>query len=521
MSFRISIPGGEAELLHDGFMYISRAIGENNCSAISKVNLTDLTVTSWLNSNTVYGNTSVISVGFNGMVIYNNHMYVVNVFNGTIVKISLGVSQVVETWFSGLLVPFDIKEYNGSFYVTEHDNITQINIATKTVTQQWAYPQSSIGYFMYIKDDYLYVPLPDSNTIYRLNLLNPTNNLVLYLENFGEVSPQSICIINDNLFIIAQYGGGIFRVNLTTNKLAFWNSLPCAQILCDANYLYLIGNGGFNRYTIPNITANTDYFFIDDQFTISQTANILSQILPPPTTQDYDYILDININGYWNSMNELFSERRFMTEGEPGSNGSQYDVVHLNVDRGKLANLLESGNMISITSDKSSISNDYISVYNTLEQTPQLAGFRFLEIVATKIFGHAKTKIAIDNINDYYANDYNDNYNVVNSLIGQIAWGIFNSVTNKKGNIMNDYVETDRIQDNAHEANLFIVNNYPRPFMEFNFNDTVWEFPIIFHTELASTGDDDINEINNGPAVGGAQLINGIVNVPILLRFSE
>jgi hypothetical protein len=40
---------------------------------------------------------------------------------------------------------------------------------------------------MYIKDDYLYVPLPDSNTIYKLNLLNPTNDLVLYLENFGEV----------------------------------------------------------------------------------------------------------------------------------------------------------------------------------------------------------------------------------------------------------------------------------------------------------------------------------------------
>lgn len=534
MSVRIAIPGGEAELLHDGFMYISRAVGENNCSAISKVNLTTLTVTSWLNSNTVYGNTSAIPFGLNGMVIYENYMYAVNTFNRTIVKISLGNSlQTVEIWYTGLatqneisgytglVTPFDIKEYNGYFYVTEFDSIVQINIATKTVTKRWVYPQSSKGYFMLLKDNYLYIPLPESNTIYRLDVSTPNNELELFLENFGTVSPQSICIINDNLFIVAQYGGGIFRVNLQTNKLAFWNSLPCGQIVCDANYLYLIGNGGFNRYTIPNITANTDYFFIDDPFTISQTSNIFSQILQPPSTTDYDYILDINIKSHWDSMNDLFSERRFMTEANQGDNSEMYNIIHLNVNREKVANLFESANSIIITSDKTAVTDDYQTVYNTLDPDPQLIGFRFLEIVATKIFGHAKTKIAIENTNDYYTNDYNDDYNVVNSLIGQIAWGVFNSIINKKFNIMNDYVETDRIQDNAHGASLYTLDDYPYPFINFNFNDTVWEFPIIFRTVLASTGGSDIEELNNGPLVGGRQLINGVVNVPILLRFRE
>jgi hypothetical protein len=56
--------------------------------------------------------------------------------------------------------------------------------------------------------------------------------------------------------------------------------------------------------------------------------------------------------------------------------------------------------------------------------------------------------------------------------------------------------------------------------MDFNFNDTVWEFPIRFYTELTATGEAIMNELNNGPDVGGARLANGVVNVPILLRFS-
>jgi hypothetical protein len=264
----------------------------------------------------------------------------------------------------------------------------------------------------------------------------------------------------------------------------------------------------------------TDHFFINDSFTISQTASIYSNNLPSVNTNIYDYILDINVAGVWTSMNELFAERRFMTEPLGNDVVNLTDVVRLNVNRSKLANLLETSNSISISSQKNTIFDTHASVYNTLEAQPQLAGFRFLEIVATKIFGHAKTKIAIENSDDYYANNYNDDYNIVNSLIGQIAWGVFNSVTNKKVDITNDYIETDRIQDNSNNLVFTNVNGFPRPFMEYNFNDTVWEFPIVFHTTLSSTSNTAISELNNGPDVGGARLVNGEVNVPVLLRFS-
>ena len=265
--------------------------------------------------------------------------------------------------------------------------------------------------------------------------------------------------------------------------------------------------------------GSTDHFFINDPFTISQTASIFSQSLAVPFTNQYDYILDININGVWSSMNNLFAERRFMTEFT--YNDSNYDSVHLNVDRTSLASLLTTASVVSISSDNESIYLDHAGVYGTLDnQTDQLAGFRFLEIVATKIFGHAKTKIAIENSNEYYINDYTDANTAVNSLIGQIAKGIFNSVITKKVDIMNDYIATDRLEDNTHNAPLIDINGYPHPFMEFNFNDTVWEFPIVFHTELSSTSNSSIGELNTGPDTGGARLVNGVMDVPVLLRFS-
>ena len=219
-------------------------------------------------------------------------------------------------------------------------------------------------------------------------------------------------------------------------------------------------------------------------------------------------------------MDDLFSEKRFMTETNGSDDFTNYNTVHLNVNRSRLADLLNVATCVSITSNNTEVTS-HTSVYNTLDTSAkQLAGFRFLEIVATKVFGHAKSKIVIENNEEYYANGYDDDYTLTNSLIGQIAWGIFNSANSKRNEVFNQYVFTDRIEDNANDATLTNITGYPRPFMDFNFNDTVWEFPIMFYTELTATGEAIMNELNNGPDVGGARLANGVVNVPILLRFS-
>ena len=272
----------------------------------------------------------------------------------------------------------------------------------------------------------------------------------------------------------------------------------------------------------PPVIETTDRFFINESFTISQTASLYASNLPLPTLDEYDYILDINVtDGSWSGMGDLFSEKRFMTETNGEDDFTNYNTVHLNVNRSRLADLLETAIGVSITSNKTEVASR-TAVYGTLDTSAkQLAGFRFLEIVATKVFGNAKTKIAIENNEDYYVNNYDDDdYAASNSLIGQIAWGIFNSANSKRNDVFNQYVLTDRIEDNANDATLTDVEGYPRLFMDFNFSDTVWEFPIMFYTDLESTGDTIMEELNNGPNVGGARLANGVVNVPILLRFS-
>jgi hypothetical protein len=518
MTFKISIPG-DSELLHDGYMYITNPDVNHDCSTITKVNLTDLTITPWLNAD-IINDITLIPQGFSGMVIYNNYMYVVNIFEGTITKIELSNPQNIIIWHTGLTYPFDIKVYNGFFYVTQNDKVTKINAANKNVAQEWIYPQPVIGYFMFINNNNLYIPACNPGIIYKIDLLNPANELIVFLDDFGDINPQSIYITNDVLYAVAMYGNGIYRINIQTKSSTLWKSLICGQVVCDNEYMYFIGDGSFSRVNLVSSTI-PDSFFINEVFTISHTSNMHGYDLPTSIVDEYDYILNININGYWTSMNNLFSERRFMTEGDPGINSGNYDSVHLNINRESLADLLEHANTVDIKSYKSSIYTDYKDVYDTLAPEKQLVGFRFLEIVASKIFGHAKIKIAIENSEEYYANDYNQNYNTSNTLIGQIARGIFNSVTNKKNDIMNDYIKTDRIQDNADYAELSNINGYPHQFMSFSFNDTIWEFPIVFHTELSSTSGDIISLLNNGPNIGGSQLVNGVVNVPILLRFHE
>jgi hypothetical protein len=50
-----------------------------------------------------------------------------------------------------------------------------------------------------------------------------------------------------------------------------------------------------------------------------------------------------------------------------------------------------------------------------------------------------------------------------------------------------------------------------------NFNNTSWDFPIYFKSNLFSS----TSLINNGPNVGGNILQNGSMNIPIILRFTS
>ena len=253
-------------------------------------------------------------------------------------------------------------------------------------------------------------------------------------------------------------------------------------------------------------------FFINESFTVSQTANLYANDIPVVDDTVYDYILDINVNPgagvAWGTMNSLFANRTFVqTTGAQNDANENLVTLDLVANTSAISDLLYSQNVVDISSTMSNVASN--AAYGTLEkQVNKLAGLRFLEIVATKVFGHAKARAAIANDTEYYANG---------GLIAQIANGITNAVAHKTTDIFNEYVKQDRVQDNVNTGNSADANEPS----EFNFASTTWEFPIYFNTVISATGTASMADLNNGPDVGGVQLASGTVNVPILLKFHD
>lgn len=249
-----------------------------------------------------------------------------------------------------------------------------------------------------------------------------------------------------------------------------------------------------------------DNFFVNSPFTVTQNASLYAQTSVTNDT-DYDYILSININAdSWASMNALFNMRNFVQNSavQNTSGENSYDV-NLSANLSALNSLLHSTNAVEISSTKTQVSGN--SAYSTLTAGQKLLGLRFLEVVATKVFGHAKARAAIANDSDFYRPLAN-----AGSLINQIATGMNTALGTKKNDIFNAYVAYDRVQDNN-------TNDVDVP-ASFNFENTNWEFPIYFESQIQDIGADaSMGELNNGPNVGGNILTNGSMNVPILLRF--
>jgi len=249
-----------------------------------------------------------------------------------------------------------------------------------------------------------------------------------------------------------------------------------------------------------------DNFFVNMPFAISQNGEYYSQT-NTVSENSYDYILDIDMLSSSLAINDLFDKRSFVQN----SNNDNMVNIELEANLNTLNNMLYKFSSIDIRSLNNDVSGK--NAYLTFEKGEnKLLGFRLLEIVATKIFGHAKARSAISNDSEYYLP-----YSTETSLIKQIVSGINNGIVERKTDLFNQYVAYDRIQDNVDTNNASNEFNADSEATKlFNFADTEWEFPMNFTTSIQA---DSSILVNNGPNVGGSQLVNGTVTVPLLLRF--
>lgn len=269
-----------------------------------------------------------------------------------------------------------------------------------------------------------------------------------------------------------------------------------------------------------------DAFFVNNPFDVYQNGKFYAQN-NVVTESGYDYIFTINIASTvsnevtglsgLSTMNALFQTRRFKqaTSNINNSEENKYNV-ELAINHTVLNELLYNRDAVQISSSMSDVTSRS-AVYGTLLSGEKRLGLRFLEVVATKVFGHAKARAAIANDSDFYRPDA-----VSSSIINQVAQGMDSALTTLKNDIFNMYVGYDRVQLNTADlADPTSQHNDVDGFVNFNFENTNWEFPINFHSTVLDDGTDGANmvEIGEGPNVGGAKLSSGSMTVPILLRF--
>jgi hypothetical protein len=247
-------------------------------------------------------------------------------------------------------------------------------------------------------------------------------------------------------------------------------------------------------------------FFINEQINVTQNTK-LSPANIPSNTNEYDYILTINVREAGaDSLNALFTERNY--KQDPDAPNNYISTLTLN---NTLMNTVLMNNKVSISSTKTDVING--GPYTGWDKTAaQSVGKRFLEIVATKLFGNPLTTAAI--VND---NDFTDSAGPTNT----VKTGIANSLVNKKNDFFNLYVATDRIQqDQANNAN----GDANTPF-NYNMEGLTLEFNVTLSGTLVDANgnivDSAFTNFLAGPNVGGNQLLSGQYNVPLLLRLTD
>ena len=233
-----------------------------------------------------------------------------------------------------------------------------------------------------------------------------------------------------------------------------------------------------------NNSSETHTYFFNDMMTIDRNTSLFVTN-PIDEGTNYDYV--ISLNNY--ILADLFDTKTYQ------QNINDIDNVDINfVINQSIFN--DSFNSTSMSTTRSLI--------NGVEQTTDI-GTRILEILALKIFGHAKARAAIANDSD-----------IIDNLSSQLYNHFNNVVQNHKYDIFNQYVNYDFPDLNANDSLIT---------QDFNFDNDIISFPGLLSGHLydnssgVQTGISSF--LNNGPTSGiqnDTQLIDGVYNVPILFK---
>lgn len=276
-------------------------------------------------------------------------------------------------------------------------------------------------------------------------------------------------------------------------------------------------------------------FFINHTIPIEQNTSLAAQNFPI-TTNNYDYILDINVTGINGSsllpfngnysaetaltMNQLFATRTYT---QSTTNSEQYNT-NLEANNSAISSILVGSGAVNIISTNTAITST--SAYASF-RTNASFGNRLLEIVATKIFGNPLTTAAI--INDTaFTNSTGLVTGVGVNPTDTVTFGFYNTLNTYKNEFFNQYVASDRVETDQNEA---YANNGVHPgdyntVFNYNLASSHIDVPLLLNGVAKDAGGANINgaflQLMNGPTtVGGTLFAYGGYSIHLLLRLHD
>jgi len=239
--------------------------------------------------------------------------------------------------------------------------------------------------------------------------------------------------------------------------------------------------------------------FINSPLSINQNSSVYGKYI---NEGNYDYTFLINVSCFNSNITGIFSNASFI---QNSVNIENYDVNLVLQDHFNFVNwdtLFKNQNIITVQM------GDSINSFASLNPSEnEKLGDRLLEIVAHKIFGHGQARAAIKNDDQFYGYDI--------TLWDHLAQSISSDVF--KNDIFKQYVGMGRY-------NAFNINDYNDidKYINFNFADLTFDFPLYVTGQImldSSLTNKQIQNLSNGPNVGGTILTNGQYNIPVLVKF--
>ena len=308
------------------------------------------------------------------------------------------------------------------------------------------------------------------------------NNDTLFIQSRYTTANNIYDIDNDIVFTYSHFDSmiNIYDTTIVLNNDKIYMFGGCRLF----NYLmtdtvYIITPPSYTPPAPPVLPISRNYFFNEPLY-FTKSIGVFSKH-SIPDIGEYDYIIKLNM-----SLNDFFITRSY----QQNQNDINNIDITFNVNQDNF-NLAYNNTLMDSNRDALIKGSEYVTSCDT----------RILEIIALKIFGHAKARTAIKNDTSIISGIKHNLFNFFNNI-----------VQNYKTNIFNQYVQYDLVDLNNNDINEPI---------NFNFTNDVIDFPGYIHGSLLDTNQLSSNLLNGPTSGNSSSLINGVYNIPILIKFGQ